>query len=54
MRNVWMMVLIVAVIAATGAGGCDENERLADYAQNSVDPVLLVAGFERFSPLSWR
>ena len=37
MRNMWMMVLVVAVIAATGTGGCDENERLADYAQNSVD-----------------
>jgi len=37
MRNVWMMVLIVAVMASTGAAGCDENERLADYAQNSVD-----------------
>jgi len=32
-----MMVLAVAAIAASGAGGCDNDERLADYAHNSID-----------------
>lgn len=37
MKTTWMMVLAVAAVASMGAGGCDENERLAEYAKNSVE-----------------
>jgi len=37
MKRMWMMVLALAAIASSGAGGCDDNERLADYAHNSVE-----------------
>ncbi|MBI3860739.1 MAG: hypothetical protein HY290_02465, partial [Planctomycetia bacterium] len=30
-------MLGAVALASMGAGGCDENERLADYAKNSVD-----------------
>ncbi|MBI3864903.1 MAG: hypothetical protein HY290_23755 [Planctomycetia bacterium] len=37
MKKMWMMMLGAVALASMGAGGCDENERLADYAKNSVD-----------------
>ncbi len=37
MKRIWMIGLAAAAMASIGAGGCDENERLAEYAQNSVN-----------------
>lgn len=37
MKKKGVMLLAVAAVAAMGAGGCDENDRLAEYAKNSVD-----------------
>ena len=36
MKRIWMMALLLGAVASSGAGGCDD-ERLAEYAKNSVD-----------------
>jgi len=37
MKRIWILALTVVTAMSMGAGGCDENERLAEYAQHSVD-----------------
>jgi hypothetical protein len=37
MKRIWMMALILGAVASSGAGGCDEDERLAEYAQKAVE-----------------
>ncbi|HEY3965145.1 MAG TPA: hypothetical protein VGM05_11390 [Planctomycetaceae bacterium] len=37
MKKMWMTALAMVAVASMGAGGCDENERLGEYAKNSVE-----------------